>query len=99
MTQRAIRNDSIWQQYKDLVVNSFRQMPRQQQESVIRTNCAAVSIGVGVVIANAVYYLVPAWVRLIGVPLLIIAGFQSGKKVLAPFVIKQMESHLNPPAT
>lgn len=74
---------------------NFRAMPREQQESVIRKGSVATTMGICILFMNAAYGVVPAILRVLGVPALLIGSYYAGKRFIAPLVIKKLERHMN----
>jgi hypothetical protein len=98
MSQQVLRDDRLpfWQQYKERLVTSFNLMDRDQQESVIRKNTTALTVGFAVLFLNAIYGALPALLRVLGVPLICVGSYYAGRKLLTPFMIKRLERHMKP---
>lgn len=100
MTQDILSRPSentFWTQYRKGLITTFRQMSRAEQESFIRKNSIAVTMGAAVVMVNVVYAVIPPVLRVFGIPLVILGSFLLGKTVVTSRVIERFQRHLNSP--
>lgn len=85
----------LWSNYRNLLKNSFEQMPRAIQEQLISRLCLIVTLGVTIVLLMFVYTFIPQLIREILVPLVLIGSFWLGKNVVSTVVLSRYEHLLN----
>ena len=85
----------LWANYRNLLKNSFEQMPRAMQEQLISRVCLIVTIGVTTVLLMFIYTFIPQIVREIMVPLALVGSFWLGKNVVSTVVLSRYEHLLN----
>ncbi|GEM_PF-2707452 len=91
------RKKQSWRQYKQYLKDSFRRMPRSEQEKLIRKSCTVVTVGSAVTVTSLVYRVLPLATRLLGVPLIVAGAFILGRKVVGPLAVARYGRYLNKP--
>ena len=85
----------LWANYRNLLRNSFEQMPRAMQEQLISRVCLIVTLGVTTVLLVFVYTFIPQIIREILVPLVLVGAFWVGKNVVSVVVLSRYDHLLN----
>jgi hypothetical protein len=85
----------LWANYRNLLKNSFEQMPRAMQEQLISRVCLIVTLGVTTVLLMFIYTFIPQIIREILVPLVLVGAFWVGKNVVSVVVLSRYDHLLN----
>ena len=88
---------NMWKRYIEILKQSFRAMDRYEQENLITKFCYVIAIGVAAIVMSCFYGLLPQMIRVIALPVFLAGGWFLGAKIVAPAMIKRLESHMNPP--
>jgi hypothetical protein len=84
-----------WNNYVQLLKNSFNRMPRANQEALITRFSMIITIGVSIIMIIFFYPFLPLFLRVIGVPLGLAAAWWAGTRIVGPVMIVRYEEHLN----
>jgi hypothetical protein len=85
----------IWWNYKQSLIDSFKKMPRAMQEQMISQISMIVTIGTTALLLSFFYNFLPQMIRVMGVPLMGIAAWWAGTRIVAPIMIGRYEEYLN----
>jgi hypothetical protein len=85
----------MWNNYKTHLVNSFRRMPRADQEALVQRVCVIVTIGVSGILLLLFYQFIPRLGRVFGVPAAVFGAFWCGNKIVTPVVLARLEDIMN----
>lgn len=88
---------NLWLRYKALLATSFSNMSRYEQENLITRFSFVVSIGIGMVVLNFFYSVLPTIVRVIALPIVLSVGWYIGTRIVAPAAIDRLEKFMHPP--
>jgi len=87
----------MWSNYTAVLARYFAGMSRQDQEQLIVRLCQVVTVGCAIVLTTFFYQFVPLLVRVFALPAFIVGSWFVATRVVAPIIIAQFESKLNPP--
>lgn len=86
----------MWSNYVNVLGVSFRRMGRIEQCNLILKLSQIITIGVAALATSFFYPFLPLFVRVLGLPVVIIGAWFIGSKVVSPVIIKRVEKSLNP---
>lgn len=89
--------NTVWTRYKAVLGRSFQNMNRFEQENLITKFSFVISIGVGLVVLNFFYSVLPQLVRVIALPIVLAVGWWVGTRIVAPAAIDRLEKFMHPP--
>lgn len=87
----------FWNNYKTVLVTSFNRMNRREQEDLIDKFSMIITIGVTCLIILIFYPVIPRLLRVLGLPVALLAAWWAGRRVVGPVVIDRMEKYLKRP--
>ena len=80
-----------WSNYKRVLSDSFKAMSRFQQEALINRLCQIVTIGVTFLALLLFYHMMPLAIRVLAVPLAVVASWWAANNIVTPVVVSRME--------
>lgn len=81
----------IWANYKKSLRDHFNNMTRAEQEDLIDKFSMIITIGVTVVVVLIANPFIPRLIRVLGVPLALMASWWAGRRIVAPVMIDRLE--------
>lgn len=85
-----------WSNYKKHLSTSFAKLSRFQQEALINRLCQIVTIGVTLLALLIFYHMMPMAVRVLIVPIAVVAAWWGANNVVTPVMIARVEPILKP---
>ncbi len=85
----------MWANYVNTLKDSFRQMPRAEQEQFIKRICVTVTLGVAALVFQFFYPFLPQLLRVLSLPIMLVAAYWAATKIVTPVMIIRYEEYLN----
>jgi hypothetical protein len=86
---------NLWNRYISTLKDSFANMPRSTQLELISKGSIIVTMGVAVISLGLFYYFLPTIVRVFALPVLLVAAWFVGTRLVAPMVADRLEPYMN----
>jgi hypothetical protein len=86
---------NLWSNYISTLKYSFANMPRSTQLELISKGSIIVTMGVAVISLGLFYYFLPTIVRVFAAPVLLVAAWFVGTRLVSPMVADRLEPYLN----
>lgn len=85
----------VWNNYRTHLGNSFKRLPRYQQEALVGRMCLIITVGVTGLALLLFYSLINRAVRIVLVPAAICGAWYAANKLVTPVVLARLENYLN----
>ena len=78
-----------------MLTTKFKQLPRAEQETLITRISQVVTMGSSVLVIQLFYSFLPLFLRVLALPLALVAAWWAGTRVVAPMMIIRYDKYLN----
>lgn len=85
----------FWNNYVNLLRTSFKNMPRAGQERLIIRFCQVITIGSSIWFLMFIYSFLPTIVRVFVLPVVVVASWWVGTRIVGSVMIERFSRHLN----
>jgi len=85
----------FWSNYTTMLKTQFQRMSRAEQEGMITRLCQIVTIGSAMLVTSLFYSFLPLFLRVFALPVMFLAAYWAGTKVVSPIMIVRYDQYLN----
>lgn len=86
----------FWGNYVNSLKVAFQRLDRRGQEELIIRMCQIMTVGAAIITTSIWYYFMPANVRVLILPVVLVGAWWLGTKIVGPSMIARFDDHMHP---